>query len=576
MVEKTPLPKLYPLEASGEYDNVEAELKRQFITIFEDVLRTQEREINLFGAPHLGSLSLIERHVIRDGLALLRSTDPSMRYLFKSWRARNPKRGMHFLRTYLQLIFPNNWVVSQLWQDKAKAYPLGLTPKSGVEADLEKTHYLTSRVRVLIDTEADDAQGVLATIPALRSIVPAKFVLEIFLLKQFASEFGFSNGLALGGFADFAGAAKPVADWSTGFDLSGAGLLGAFGAFEGEAIPEPLLSLPLFPDDFSNAAWVKARATIIPNAIAAPDGSLTADKLVEDATANNSHLVFQNRVSKNEAVYLSVYAKAGERNRLRISCSNFVNSSIGGVFNLVNGSFYTEVNYIDQFDARAAMKLTRDGWWKIELWVKKKSFNTVNVFQIDLIDQSTGSNAYSGNGASGLYLWRAQAKYTPLTDFVEFADNFTDPTWLKVGATPSLSAIAAPDATLTAYKLVEDSSNGAHLIDNSIPVEAGWSYTYSIAVKAGERTSIALTSFITSAVTDVFNLSAGAVTNNGSGAASIISMGNGWYLCSTTTLSTKKGTGYFDACIYNGSATYQGNGTSGLYLWRARIDFKSN
>lgn len=412
MGEATPLPKLYPLDASGEYDNVEAELKRQFITIFEDVLRTQEREINLFGAPHLGSLSLIERHVIRDGLALLRSTDPSMRYLFKSWRARNPKRGMHFLRTYLQLIFPNNWVVSQLWQDKAKAYPLGLTPKSGVEADLEKTHYLTSRVRVLIDTEADDAQGVLATIPALRSIVPAKFVLEIFLLKQFASEFGFSNGLALGGFADFAGAAKPVADWSTGFDLSGAGLLGAFGAFEGEAIPEPLLSLPSFPDDFSNAAWVKLRSTVTLNAITAPDGSLTADKLVEDATAANTHFMYQAHAGSNEWSELSIFAKAGERTGFTIRAGNFVNSTWGAFFNLSNQTVNPLQVSTDYAGGTAVMKSVGNGWFKCSIRVLKGTFNNTNQFIIG-INGTGNSDTYSGNGTSGLYFWRAQAKYTP-------------------------------------------------------------------------------------------------------------------------------------------------------------------
>lgn len=412
MAEKTPLPKLYPLDASGEYDDVEAELKRQFITIFEDVLRTQEREINLFGVPHLGSLSLIERHVIRDGLALLRSTDPSMRYLFKSWRARNPKRGMHFLRTYLQLIFPNNWVVSQLWQDKAKTYPLGLTPKSGVEVDLEKTHYLTSRVRVLIDTEADDAQGVLSTIPALRSIVPAKFVLEIFLLKQFASEFGLSNGLALGGFADFSGAAKPASDWATGFDLSGAGLLGALAVFEGEATPEPLLGLPAFPDDFSNPAWVKLRATISPNAITAPDGSLTADKLVEDASATNTHLMYQPHAGSNEWSELSIFAKAGERTGFTIKSSNFVNSTWGAFFNLSNQTITPLQASPDYSGGTAAIKSVGNGWFKCSIRVLKGEFNNANHFEID-INGTGNSDTYSGNGTSGLYFWRAQAKYTP-------------------------------------------------------------------------------------------------------------------------------------------------------------------
>ncbi len=191
--------RLAPLIHSAQADQIEAELKQQFLDLFDDHLRDLEREINVYGAPHLGSLQLVERHVSRDGLALLRSVDPSMRYLFKAWKARNPKRGMHFLKTYLQLLYPNGWRVDQLWQDKAKTYPLGLVARGAVDSNaMSGTHYLTSRVRVSIDSESNDGSEFASITPALRAVVPAKFVLEISMLRKFESEFALSNG----GFAE--------------------------------------------------------------------------------------------------------------------------------------------------------------------------------------------------------------------------------------------------------------------------------------------------------------------------------------------------------------------------------------
>ena len=66
-----------------------------------------------------------------------------------------------------------------------------------------------------------------------------------------------------------------------------------------------------FSEEFDNAAWTKTRATISADAVVAPDGTLTADKLVEDATAANSHgmkdTVAKESFTDNSDVTFSVY-----------------------------------------------------------------------------------------------------------------------------------------------------------------------------------------------------------------------------------------------------------------------------
>ena len=70
--------------------------------------------------------------------------------------------------------------------------------------------------------------------------------------------------------------------------------------------------------------------------------------------------------------------------------------------------------------------------------------------------------------------------------------------------------------------------------------------------------------------THTFNLSTGTASGTG---ASIVSVGNGWYLCiGTVTVNTTGSTG-INFSINNGSTnSYTGDGYSGIYLWGAQLE----
>lgn len=117
-------PTLGPLVNSAgtrapEYAEIEAELKQIFLDLFSTYLRASERDLNVFGAAHLGSLDLLTKRIKVDGLAVFGDDTNAVEYLYRAWNFRNPKRGMIFLRTYLQLLWPNGFVVDQLWQQKS-------------------------------------------------------------------------------------------------------------------------------------------------------------------------------------------------------------------------------------------------------------------------------------------------------------------------------------------------------------------------------------------------------------------------------------------------------------------------
>jgi hypothetical protein len=183
-------PALAPLVNSQEFDPLEAELKALFIQQFETFIRPTERAINTSGMPHLGPFSQVEQAVKAEGLALVRRTnadEAAMRYVFKAWRAGNPKRGLHMLRIYLQMLWPNGWVVEQMWQDKAQPYPTALVNHDA------GNHYLTSRVAVTISGVASDGSDVAIVTPALRSVMPARLLLQVTVAQVLSSEIGMAT-----------------------------------------------------------------------------------------------------------------------------------------------------------------------------------------------------------------------------------------------------------------------------------------------------------------------------------------------------------------------------------------------
>lgn len=174
-----------PLQESWAATTLEQELKDMLITLYDENLREQADDINAFGAPHLGSFSLVEKNFSADGLAVLRQEDEdAMRYLFKAWRHRNPKRGTHFLRTYLQALFSSGFVVEQMYQEKLAVYPESLSSAYEVVAGggAMSDYYLTSRLRADIDTDVVPER----VIRALRSAVAARFVLFIRIARFMA------------------------------------------------------------------------------------------------------------------------------------------------------------------------------------------------------------------------------------------------------------------------------------------------------------------------------------------------------------------------------------------------------
>lgn len=168
---------LAPLRNSHEADQLETELKGLFMAMFAQFVRPGLDAVATVGAPHLGDLDQLERAVKMDGIALQRSTDAdAMRYLHKSFRARNPKRGLHMLRAYLRVLFGDgNWELTQRWHEASAPYPTALHAEPG------PGRFLTTRLHAKV------ASNGLARTPelmaqAFRSVLPARMLLDVSLM----------------------------------------------------------------------------------------------------------------------------------------------------------------------------------------------------------------------------------------------------------------------------------------------------------------------------------------------------------------------------------------------------------
>ena len=140
-------------------------------------------------------------------------------------------------------------------------------------------------------------------------------------------------------------------------------------------------------------------------------------------------------------------------------------------------------------------------------------------------------------------------------------------------------ASPSADTPLGAFKLVENSSNSVHTIRSQETTVSGVAHTFSLLAKADGRDFIKMrleNAGVGSGQANVwFDVKNGVVGTIGSGTAKIELISDGWYRCSIT--GTTNGTSYLSRVYLadaNGSDSYTGNGTSGVYIFGAQLEQK--
>jgi hypothetical protein len=149
-----------------------------------------------------------------------------------------------------------------------------------------------------------------------------------------------------------------------------------------------------------------------------------------------------------------------------------------------------------------------------------------------------------------------------------------------VNATTQQNSAVAPDGTLTATTLVENSAGGAkYAYSNTYTPAASTTYTFSVFVKPnGRNFCMIYTNFGGAGQSSMFDLVTGATSNlSGSGTNQATQCGNGWWRLSVTLTTTSTTAANFQILPAIDATTidYTGNGYSGLLCWGAQNEASS-
>jgi hypothetical protein len=140
----------------------------------------------------------------------------------------------------------------------------------------------------------------------------------------------------------------------------------------------------------------------VANVVTAPDGTTTADKIVENTVVNNVHEVTQVvSVTASTAYTLSCFAKKGERDYLVLSITQAGVANYNTFFDLTNGVVGTNAA-----GNTATITPYPNGWYRCSVSRSTAVGQTSVTAKVNIA--TSNATVYIGDGASGIYIWGAQ------------------------------------------------------------------------------------------------------------------------------------------------------------------------
>lgn len=209
-------------------------------------------------------------------------------------------------------------------------------------------------------------------------------------------------------------------------------------AQKGILIEESRANFQIRSEELDNAAWSASDSIITANATTAPNGTLTAEKMVDTATLIR-HVLNPSSVSMTSGTTYtsSAYIKAAEHQyiQLTFSMANFGSNAYANYF--LNGS--GSVSFSAASVTNSSIQYIGNGWYRCSLSAPATATSSANPFFFSLLNNTNNtarSPGYTGT-VGGVYIWGAQTEigsfptsYVPTTTsaVTRAADALTIPT----------------------------------------------------------------------------------------------------------------------------------------------------
>ncbi len=232
-------------------------------------------------------------------------------------------------------------------------------------------------------------------------------------------------------------------------------------------------NLALYSEQFDNAAWSQHAEglTVSANNVVAPDGSMTAEKLVETADTTLHRRGQSIASSAGTLRRFSVYVKSAGRTKAR-GWSWAGGDTSQQTFNLSTVTATGGLN--------PTIQSVGNGWYRCSFDIPSANSTTVVFGPVD--DTHVSTDAYLGDGSSGIYVWGAQIESAP------FESSYIPTT--SASATRSGDLLAYPtsgnigEGAFSLYMEMNRKNNNGDSYPSKSPIQIG-SYASNSMINFG-------------------------------------------------------------------------------------------
>ena len=329
--------------------------------------------------------------------------------------------------------------------------------------------------------------------------------------------------------------------------------------------------------DTNLSSWIKGGNTTRIGTTTAPDGSNNAYIYQGDGSSGNEFVAQQKNLLANTTYTVSVYAKlisgSVPTGGTIISASYNNGSTVVRSTVSLNGNLTTSWQ---RFTTTFTNVTAVSGYG---MYFAADQNNTAQIAlwgaQIEIAGSASEYNAENSSDkieSLGLLIEESRTNSFGTSDF---SSGWTD------GVDASLSfqsSVVGPDGQSGVYKLVEDTSDGTHIIYRNQTVITNQPYVFSIFAKKAERKYVYLYSFnaLGDGETSTFNLETGTISaSSGTGNTPFIQeYPNGWYRVGMVLTNNTDTSSTISIRMKDDSenSSYQGDGVSGYYVWGVQLE----